>query len=100
MRSPEARRAEAEEYLVAERRTRTAGLKKFRSSSRVNISRLGRSSTFARHPARRRENDLRSRTYSESDLVNGRLQHAVLTVIRRIYWQKRREYQLPASRYD
>lgn len=49
---------------------------------------------LARHPAplphhtvRRRENDLRSRTYSESDLsllVNDRLQRAVLTVIRRI----------------
>lgn len=69
MRSPEARRAEAEEYLVAERR---AGLKKIPTLlSRQYLT--TRSFVNVRAPprrtARRRENDLRSRTYSESDLA-------------------------------
>lgn len=54
---------------------------------RANISRLGRSSKRVRAPPRR-ENDLRSRTYSESDLAtrkrSGRVYSAALTVTCRI----------------
>lgn len=106
MRSPEAQ-AEAEEYLRRARgRTGVTlcRLKKFRPSSRqylttrsfVNIR------TPPRRTARRRENDLRSRTYSKSDLATRKRPFAARRVDRDIveYWQKRREYQLPASRHD
>ena len=71
MRSPEGDEQKLEN-ISSRKDERDCRLKKFRLTSRANISRLGRSSTFVRPScctARRRENDLRSRTYSESDLA-------------------------------